>query len=117
GEKAKHMPVLAREALAWATVGGARALQLEDRIGTLKAGKKADLILLRATDLNLFPVHDPAYVIEQAHAGNVDMVMIDGVIRKRGGRLLFDPALLRRRQGELAESAARLMGEAGYARM
>ncbi len=115
GEKAAKIPVLSRDALAWATLGGARALMLEKRIGSLTPGKKADLILLRATDLNLYPVHEPAYAIEQAHAGNVDTVMINGRIAKRGGRLLFEQALLRRKQEALAESAARLLREAGYA--
>jgi len=114
GEKADRIPVAARDALAWATLGGARAMRLADRIGSLSPGKKADLILLRATDLNLFPVHDPVYAIEQAHAGNVDTVMIDGVLRKRDGRLLYDGALLRQKQSALADSGRRLMREADY---
>jgi 5-methylthioadenosine/S-adenosylhomocysteine deaminase len=113
GKKAERTPVRARDALAWATLGGARALMLEKQIGSLTPGKKADLILLRATDLNLYPVHDPVYAIEQAHAGNVDTVMIDGRILKRAGRLLFDQGL-RRKQEALAESAARLLREAQY---
>ncbi|MFX8696446.1 amidohydrolase family protein, partial [Acinetobacter baumannii] len=64
----KTMPIRSREALAWATIGGARAMRLEDRIGSLVAGKQADFVMLRATDLNLFPVHDPVFSItEQAH--------------------------------------------------
>ena len=40
---------------------------IEDRIGTLSPGKKADLVMLRAADLNLFPVHDPVQsVVELA---------------------------------------------------
>ena len=113
GKKAERTPVRARDALAWATLGGARALMLEKQIGSLTPGKKADLVLLRATDLNLYPVHDPVYVIEQAHAGNVDTVMIDGRVLKRAGRLLFDQGL-RRKQEALAESAQRLMREAQY---
>jgi cytosine/adenosine deaminase-related metal-dependent hydrolase len=114
GEKAARIPVLARDALAWTTLGGAKAMRLADRIGALAPGKKADLILLRARDLNLYPVHDPVYCIEQAHAGNVDTVMIDGVLRKQGGRLLYDAALLRRKQEGLAQSSTRIMREAGY---
>jgi cytosine/adenosine deaminase-related metal-dependent hydrolase len=113
GRKAERIPVLSRDALAWATVGGARALMLEDRIGSLEPGKKADLILLRAGDLNLYPVHDPVYAVEQAHAGNVDTVMIDGVLRKQHGRMLLDPAWLRSKQEALAESARRLLRAAG----
>lgn len=115
GKKAERMPVPARAALAWATLGGARALGLEDRIGSLAPGKQADLILLRAADLNLCPVHDPVYAIEQAHAGNVDTVMIGGRLRKQHGRMLLDPSWLRARQEALAASARRLLREAGHA--
>lgn len=111
----KTMPIRSREALAWATIGGARAMRLEHRIGSLVPGKQADIVMLRATDLNLFPVHDPVFSItEQAHAGNVDSVMIAGVFRKRDGRLLFPRDVLRRRQGELAESVARILRDAKF---
>jgi 5-methylthioadenosine/S-adenosylhomocysteine deaminase len=111
----ERIPFRSIDGLLWATRGGARALRLEDRIGSLTPGKKADLVMLRATDLNLFPVHDPVYaVVEQSHTGNVDTVMVDGLVRKRHGKLTFDAALLRRKQDALAESAARLMHEAGF---
>lgn len=104
------IPVRSREALTWATIGGARAMRIEDKIGSITVGKKADIVLLRATDLNLWPVHDPLLsVVEQAHAGNVDTVMIDGVIRKQGGKLLFPGDVLRKRREELRESGLRAM--------
>jgi cytosine/adenosine deaminase-related metal-dependent hydrolase len=109
------IPVKSREALEWATVGGARALRLDDRIGTIAPGKKADLVMLGAHDLNLFPVHDPVYsVAEQAGAANVKDVMVGGEFRKRDGALLFPADRLRRLQAELAASAARIMAESGY---
>jgi cytosine/adenosine deaminase-related metal-dependent hydrolase len=114
GKKAERMPVPARDALAWATLGGAKALMLENQIGSLRPGKKADLILLRAADLNLHPVYDPVYAIEQAHAGNVDTVMIDGRLRKQHGRMLLDPGWLHSKQAALAASAQRLLREAGH---
>ncbi|MHA4874885.1 amidohydrolase family protein, partial [Enterococcus faecium] len=90
-------------------------MRLEDRIGSLVAGKQADFVMLRATDLNLFPVHDPVFSItEQAHAGNVDSVMIAGTFRKRDGRLLFPRDVLRRRQAELAQSVARILHDAKF---
>jgi cytosine/adenosine deaminase-related metal-dependent hydrolase len=105
-----------RDALRWATTAGARALMMENEIGALHPGMKADLIMLRAGDLNLFPVHDPLMsVVEQSHAGNVDTVIVDGVIRKRNGRLLFDEARRRALGGQLIESVQRLSAEAGYA--
>ena len=48
----------AREALAWATIEGARALGLADRIGTLEVGKQADLVIIDPRHLNLWPAND-----------------------------------------------------------
>jgi cytosine/adenosine deaminase-related metal-dependent hydrolase len=110
-----RIPVRSRDALAWATTGGARALRRESQIGVLAPGAKADLILLRAGDLNMWPVHDPVLAaVEQAHAGNVDTVLVDGVVRKRGGKLTYDATTLRRKQEQLAASAQRLMDEAQF---
>ncbi len=109
------IPVRSREALQWATLGGARALMMEDKIGSLKPGKKADLVMLRMSDLNLVPVHDPVgSIVEQANAGNVDSVMIGGEFRKRGGELLYPEAQLSKRVAALAESAARIMRDGGF---
>jgi cytosine/adenosine deaminase-related metal-dependent hydrolase len=81
--------ITAREALSWVTVEGARMLQQLDRIGTLAPGKQADLVLVRASDLNMQPVHDPvSSVVFQASLANIDSVMVAGRWRKRGGRLL-----------------------------
>jgi 5-methylthioadenosine/S-adenosylhomocysteine deaminase len=111
----KEFPVKSREALEWATIGGARAFRMEDRIGTLSPGKNADIVMLRADDINMVPVYDPIYsIVEIAGAGNVDTVIIDGVVRKKDGRLTFPADALRRRRDELAESGARIMHEGGY---
>ena len=73
------IPVRSREALEWATVNGARAFLLDGKIGTLSPGKKADIVMLRANDINMAPVYDPIYsIVEIAGAGNVDTVIIDG---------------------------------------
>ena len=84
----KQLPVRTREALEWATIGGARAFMMEDKIGTLSPGKKADIVMLRADDVNMAPVYDPVYsIVEIAGAGNVDTVIIDGIVRKQDGKL------------------------------
>jgi cytosine/adenosine deaminase-related metal-dependent hydrolase len=81
--------ITTREALAWVTVEGARMLQQLDRIGTLAPGKQADLVLIRATDLNMQPVHDPvSSVVFQTSLANIDSVMVAGRWRKRAGQLL-----------------------------
>ena len=111
----KTIPVRSREALEWATINGAKAFQIDDRIGTLTPGKKADIVMLRAEDVNMVPVYDPVIsIVEIAGAGNVDTVIVDGVIRKQNGKLTFDESTLRRRIGELKESGARIMREGNF---
>ena len=79
----------AREALSWVTLEGARMLRQLDRIGTLAPGKQADLVVIRASDLNMQPVHDPvSSVVFQASLANIDSVMVAGTWKKRAGRLL-----------------------------
>lgn len=78
-----------RDVLEFATVEGARAIGQDSRIGTLTPGKQADIVLIRATDLNLAPVMDPvAAVVLAAHEGNVDTVLVAGRRRKSGGQLV-----------------------------
>jgi 5-methylthioadenosine/S-adenosylhomocysteine deaminase len=79
----------AAEVLRMATLDGARALGLGDRVGSLRPGKAADIVLLRTDTLNMVAAHDPiAAVVTAAHPGNVDTVLVAGKIVKRDGRLL-----------------------------
>jgi cytosine/adenosine deaminase-related metal-dependent hydrolase len=81
--------ITTREALGWVTVEGARMLKQLDRIGTLTPGKQADLVVIRASDLNMQPVHDPvSTVVMQTSLANIDSVMVAGRWKKRAGRLL-----------------------------
>jgi cytosine/adenosine deaminase-related metal-dependent hydrolase len=87
-----HITVTAREALRWSTIEGARMLGLDDRIGSLTPGKQADIVLLDARKLNMFPVIDPvAAIVLQAGIVNVDTVLIAGNMRMRGGHLVEKP--------------------------
>jgi cytosine/adenosine deaminase-related metal-dependent hydrolase len=98
-----------REALRWITTEGARMLGRENSIGSLTPGKLADLVVINANDLNLFPVHDPvSTVVMQTSLANIEAVMIDGVWKKRNGRLLVDG--LDGKKQHLAQSAQRLVG-------
>ena len=81
--------ITTREALSWVTVQGARMLKQSHRIGSLAASKQADLVMIRASDLNMQPVHDPvSSVVMQASLANIDSVMVSGRWKKRHGRLL-----------------------------
>ena len=111
----KTIPVRSREALEWTTINGARAFRMDGQIGTLSPGKKADIVMLRADDVNMAPVHDPVYsIVEIAGAGNVDTVIIDGVVRKQNGKLTFPADVLRKRLAELTASGERIMREGNY---
>lgn len=75
--------------LRMATSQGAEVVGLGDVTGTLTPGKKADLILLRTTDINFAPVNNPVMqIVMSGQPRNVDTVFIDGVCRKRAGELV-----------------------------
>lgn len=115
GQPPATITVTAREALDWATMGGARMLGLDDRIGSLTPGKRADLILVDAGGIALRPVHDPvASVLFHAGPRDVDSVMVDGRFRKRAGRLLEQD--LDRLLDDLAASGRRIMTDFAAAR-
>jgi cytosine/adenosine deaminase-related metal-dependent hydrolase len=81
--------ITTREALAWVTIEGARMLKESHRIGSLAAGKQADLVMIRADALNMQPVHDMvSTVVMQTSLANIDSVMVAGRWRKRSGRLV-----------------------------
>jgi cytosine/adenosine deaminase-related metal-dependent hydrolase len=83
--------ITAQDMLRIATVNGAHVAGLESRTGSLTPGKQADVVLLDARMLNMAPVIDPvAAVTLCADVSNVDTVIVDGVVRKRGGKLLAD---------------------------
>jgi cytosine/adenosine deaminase-related metal-dependent hydrolase len=97
-----------REALHWVTTEGARLLGRESQIGSLTPGKLADLVVINASDLNLFPVHDPvSTVVMQTSLANIEAVMIGGIWKKRNGRLLVDG--LDQKKDLLAQSGLRLV--------
>ncbi|WP_119728528.1 amidohydrolase family protein [Thermomonospora amylolytica] len=100
-------PFTARDALHMATLEGARTAGLADVTGSLRPGKHADLILLRADTPAMAAAHDPiAAVVLSADTSTVDTVLVGGRIRKRDGRLVDHdlPALLTR----LSETAHRV---------
>ncbi len=98
----------AEDVLRLATLGGARALGMDGRIGSLTPGKRADLVVTRCEAINLVPVHDPVgALVLNANAFNVDTVLVDGRFVKEGGELVgVDwPALAER----LRRSAERIV--------
>lgn len=110
GRRPQEMPLTARDALAWATINGARVAGLADRTGSLTPGKQADIVLIRADDLSIFPSRDPVgSVVMQGGVSSVDTVFVAGRAVKLNGKLLFPN--LDARKAELAASGARILDE------
>lgn len=99
----------ARTCLAMATREGARALGLEDEIGTVEVGKKADLIVLNLESARMTPLHDlERALIYAGRASDVETVIVDGRIVLDGGVLTtVDEARVLR---EARERTARVFG-------
>ena len=81
--------ITSKQALSWATVEGARALGLVDRVGRIEQGMQADLVAIDARALNLWPPHDPIAAALHAGIGNIRSVMIAGQWRKRDHHLMY----------------------------
>jgi cytosine/adenosine deaminase-related metal-dependent hydrolase len=93
-----ELKVSCRDALAFATIEGARACGLDGKVGSLTPGKEADLIVLRADTLGMTPLNNPAAaVVFNGHPGLVDTVLVGGRVVKRHGELVgVDVARVRR---------------------
>lgn len=87
-----------RDVLEFATLAGARCAALDGKIGTLTPGKQADIVLLRADRLNVWPLNNaPSAVANIMNAGHVDSVFVRGKVRKWRQRLVgVDAARVRR---------------------
>jgi len=112
----KTMPdhLKTRVALEWATIGNARAMGMDDRIGSLTPGKQADVILVHSTDINTCPVHDPVQtLVFMTTPHNIDTVLVAGEYRKRDRKLVYPEAALRQKLEELATSGQRILDAAG----
>ncbi|MGW5717324.1 amidohydrolase family protein [Amycolatopsis sp. NPDC003865] len=101
GSSSPTATITAKQALAWATVEGARALGLADRVGRLEPGLQADLVVLDA------PAPNPVAAALHATTGDIEAVMIAGRWRKRDHTLLdVDIDAVRE---QLRDSSARLV--------
>ena len=102
------------EVLRMATIEGAQAVGLGDEVGSLEAGKQADLILVNLTALNLSPVLEAPVrniVPNLVYAGSgheVKTVMVAGTVLVRDGEMLVaDEAAVRAQAQAQAEEVAR----------
>jgi 5-methylthioadenosine/S-adenosylhomocysteine deaminase len=87
----------ATAALEMATIGGARVLGLEKEIGSIEAGKRADIIMVRLDRPNAVPLYDAvSQMVYALKAEDVRDVMVNGKAVVRDGRILTlnAPAIL-----------------------
>ncbi|MFD5425132.1 amidohydrolase family protein [Streptomyces sp. NPDC127084] len=91
GGEGKEAParIGTRDVLDFATLQGAHTIGLGRTTGSLTPGKKADLLVIQAEDVNNMPLNDPiGTVVLGTDARNISAVLIDGEPRKWGGLVL-----------------------------
>lgn len=103
----------AAQLLKAATVDGAACAGLQHKVGSLTPGKQADLILINAADLNLYPSGNAfGTVVHAAERSNIHTVMIGGRIVKQDGRVVGVDS--KRLRAAVDESREYLFAAAGY---
>ncbi len=78
-----HNPTLipAREALKMATINGAKALGLDDKIGSLEVGKHADLLLIDTNNTFMQPIYDYySVIVYSMNSSCINTVIVDGKV-------------------------------------
>jgi 5-methylthioadenosine/S-adenosylhomocysteine deaminase len=89
-ETVTHCHLRAEQVVDWATRGGAKALGLDSTIGSLEAGRKADVVLIK-NDASpvMFPLLNPyGHVAFQAQRGDVHTVLVNGRVVKYANKLV-----------------------------
>ncbi|HEX2543873.1 MAG TPA: amidohydrolase family protein, partial [Ramlibacter sp.] len=109
---------LTRDAIYWATMGGAKAFRLDHKIGSITPGKQADLLMIDARSPNIFPGlpgGNPAHIVVMyAETSDIENVMVAGKFAKRAGQLTFDAGRHARLNEELLQSRLRMFEEGDY---
>jgi 5-methylthioadenosine/S-adenosylhomocysteine deaminase len=102
-----------RDMLEFATIEGARCANLEAKVGTLTPGKEADIVLLAADRISIWPLNNaPGVVVNLMNPSHVETVLIGGKVKKWRGNLVgVDvPHLL----GLVAGARDRVLRRAGF---
>jgi cytosine/adenosine deaminase-related metal-dependent hydrolase len=107
------IPLTTKRLVQLATFDGAVDLGIADKTGALTPGKRADIILVRTTDINMTPVGDPyEALVSLAQPTNVDTVIVDGRILRQSGKFtVLDHAKVVR---EAQQAAAALRAKAAW---
>jgi 5-methylthioadenosine/S-adenosylhomocysteine deaminase len=107
------MPLTLKRLVQLATLDGAVDLGIAGRTGSLTPGKRADIILVRTTDINMTPAGDPfEALVSLAQPINIDTVIVDGRILRQAGKFTaLDHGQAVR---EAQEAALALRAKAGW---
>lgn len=113
GDQNPPKPLMIRDMLYCATMGGAVCAGLEDKIGSLTPGKEADLIVIRTDDINLYPSNNAlGTVVQAAERSNIETVIVGGRVRKFHGKVVgLD---MKRLKTQVEESRSHLFKAVGY---
>jgi 5-methylthioadenosine/S-adenosylhomocysteine deaminase len=114
GDTVTNCHLRAEQVLEWATRGGAKALGLDDVVGSLEPGKKADVVLIK-NDRSpaMFPLLNPyGHVALQAQRGDVHTVLVNGRLVKHEHRLVdIDLAAVRQTVEQTVEHLQSTLGQ------
>lgn len=117
GDTVTHSSLRAAQVVEWATLGGARALGRDDRLGSVEVGKLADLVLLKNDQSPvMFPLlHPHGHVAFQAQRADVHTVLVNGRIVKTDHRLVgVDLAAARHQAERTVEYLRAQLGEEAW---
>jgi 5-methylthioadenosine/S-adenosylhomocysteine deaminase len=113
GDTVVYNALRAEDVVRWGTEGGAKALGIDDLVGTLEPGKKADVVLIK-NDRSpaMFPILNPVgHVVFQATRGDVHTVLVNGRVVKHDHQLV--DVDLQRAKDEVAKTVEYLQREMG----
>ncbi len=100
--------------VAMATIDGARALHMDDTIGSLEVGKQADLIVVDGSAPNLVPRTDVySHLVYAARGDNVSTTVVDGrILYQEGAFLTLDADAIREAAWQAAEEVRQVVSGA-----
>ncbi|PSW16896.1 amidohydrolase [Photobacterium sanctipauli] len=103
------------QVIEMATIGAARALHMEDTIGSLEMGKLADIIVVDTTSPNMVPVYNPySALVYSAYASNVKHTIVDGkILMKDREMLTVDEDAIRQEALDFADKVRKTVVESG----
>ena len=103
----------AQRVVEMATIGGAQALHMEDKIGSLETGKKADLIVIGTDSANMTPMYNVySHIVYAADHNDVETSIINGQVVMRDREILtMNEDAVKAKGREIAEQVAESLRE------